>query len=278
MTTTPQATVAIPTELGELTVHIVGEGIPVVAWHSLFVDSSSWSRLVPLLPGRRFFLIDAPSCGDSDALAEPVDIATCARVAATVLTALERELGGLPVDWVGNAWGGHVGIELAATRPELVRSLVAISAPTFPVGRAVRLKIHALLPLYRLFGPRGPVRSAIMSTILTDATRADDPQAVALLDDSLARSGRRASITAIRTAVLRRTDLLGAARALTCPTLFVTTDDRGEWAPEQARDVAEQMVDATEVTVTGSRVIPALEQPEQVAAALREFWSVLGLQ
>ncbi|MCZ4556284.1 alpha/beta hydrolase [Rhodococcus maanshanensis] len=273
MTTAEWKTALIPTDLGNLAVHIVGEGRPVVAWHSMFVDSSSWSRLTPHLPGRRFFLIDAPSCGASEALAGPVDISACARAAAQVITALAAELGGQPIDWLGNAWGGHVGMELAAIRPDMIRSLVAISAPTFPIGLAVRLKIRLLLPLYRAFGPRGPVRSAIMSTILTDATRKDDLEAVALIDECLAKSGSGATITAIRSAILNRTDLLWAARALRCPTLFVTTDDRGEWTPEQARAVVAQMSCATEVTITDARVIPALEQPVQVAAALRQFWA-----
>ena len=82
MTTAPWDTTFIHTDLGDLAVHSIGEGRPVVAWHSMFVDSSSWSRLIPHIPDRRFFLIDAPSCGASDALAAPVSISDCARAAA----------------------------------------------------------------------------------------------------------------------------------------------------------------------------------------------------
>ncbi|MFD6673922.1 alpha/beta fold hydrolase [Rhodococcus zopfii] len=273
MTNTPWETTMIHTDLGDLAVHIVGEGSPVVAWHSMFVDSSSWSRLVPHIPDRRFFLIDAPSCGASDALTEPVNISACTRAAAQVVTALATDFGGQPIDWLGNAWGGHVGMELAATHPDMIRSLVAISAPTFPIGVALRLKVRLLLPLYRAAGARGPVRSAIMSTLLTDTTRKTDTEAVALIDDCLATAGSDATITAIRSAILNRTDLLWAAREIRCPTLFVTTDDRGEWTPEQARTAVAQMSCATEVTITDARVIPALEQPVQLATALRRFWS-----
>ncbi|MGA9873934.1 MAG: hypothetical protein WBQ44_22700 [Rhodococcus sp. (in: high G+C Gram-positive bacteria)] len=59
---------------------------------------------------------------------------------------------------------------------------------------------------------------------------------------------------------------------MTCPTLFVTTDDRGEWTPEEACSVVATMVDAREATVHNARVIPALEQPEALARAIREFW------
>ncbi|MBY4106684.1 alpha/beta hydrolase, partial [Rhodococcus fascians] len=83
----------------------------------------------------------------------------------------------------------------------------------------------------------------------------------------------RATILAIETAILNRTDLNWAVQALTCPTLFVTTDDRGEWTPEEARAVVATMVDAREVTVSGARVIPALEQPDRLAEVVDEFWS-----
>lgn len=87
---------------------------------------------------------------------------------------------------------------------------------------------------HRLIGPRGPVRSAIVETLFTDATRRDDPDAVSMLDESLRRSGR-SMITAVRTAILNRTDLLPAATRIVCPTLLVATDDRGEWTGSRRR-------------------------------------------
>lgn len=202
----------------------------------MFVDSTSWNRLVPLLEGaHRLHLIDAPSCGRSDPLTGATDISACADAAIEVLERVRASTGEAGIDWLGNAWGGHVGIEVAARRPDLIRSLVAVSAPTHPIDRALRRKVRMLVPLYRLIGPRGPVRSAIEETLFTDHTRAHDREAVHLLRDSLDRAGRTATIRAIETAILNRTDLLGAAREVTCPVLFVTTDDRGEWTPEQAR-------------------------------------------
>ena len=243
-------------------------------WHSMFVDSSSWDRVVPMLAAdRTLYLVDAPSCGSSDPLRAATDISGCADAAVDLLEEMQRRWGIGSVDWVGNAWGGHVGMEVAARRPDLIASLVAISAPTHPIDTALRRKVRMLLPLYRLIGPRGPVRSAIEETIFTDHARAHDPEAVQLLRDALGRAGRRATILAIETAILNRTDLNWAAQALMCPTLFVTTDDRGEWTPEEARAVVATMTDAREATVRGARVIPALEQPEQVAEVVHQFWS-----
>ncbi|MEH3155990.1 MAG: alpha/beta hydrolase [Gordonia paraffinivorans] len=266
----------VDTELGRLHVEeLEGHeraGAPVVLWHSMFVDSRSWGRLAPLLADRDLFLVDAPSSGRSDPLAAPADIAACARAAVAVVEAITARTEVRDVDWLGTAWGGHVGMDLAASRPDLIRSLVAISAPTFPVPSALRAKVHLLLPLYRLIGARGPVRSAIVETLFTDATRRDDPGAVALVDDSLRRSGA-AMITAIRTAILNRTDLLPAARRIVCPTLLIATDDRGEWTQEQAQEAAHDMRDARVVSIADARVIPALEKPRATADAIMDFWA-----
>jgi pimeloyl-ACP methyl ester carboxylesterase len=268
----PATTRRIPTSLGQLAVRLVGRGEPLVLWHSMFVDSTSWDRVVPMLADhRRLVLVDAPSSGASDPLRTPSDIAGCAAAAAELLEALRPELGGAPVDWLGNAWGGHVGMHLAATRPELVRRLVAVSAPTRPIGPALRARIRLLLPLYRLLGA-GAIAKPVAETLLTDSTRASDLAGVELVLGPLRRADRTAMVRAITTGILRRTDLTWAARRISCPVLFVTTDDRGEWTPDEARTVAAQMPDAHEATVTGSRVLPMVERPEAFVAAVEQFW------
>ncbi len=104
----------------------------MVLWDSMVVDSNSWSRVVPALAVHRtLYLVDGPSSGDSDPLDRASDIAGCSDAAAQVLEALREQVAG-PVDWVGNAWDGHVEMYLAATHPELIASLVAISAPITP--------------------------------------------------------------------------------------------------------------------------------------------------
>lgn len=263
----------VPTDLGRLSVREVGDGHPVVLWHSMFVDSHSWDRIVPdLAADHRLFLVDAPSAGRSDALERPADISACARAAEHVVDDIRRRTDHDRVRWVGNAWGGHVGLDLAATRPDMIADLVAISAPTHPIDRALRRKVRVLLPLYRIFGARGPVLSAIEDTLFTERTRREDAEAMRILHDSLSASGR-SMIAAVETAILNRTDLGWAAERIAAPVAFVTTDDRGEWTPEEARAVAATMVDAVEITVSGARVIPALERPEATVGAIRSFWA-----
>lgn len=262
--------VFVPTSLGLIAVHVLGAGRPTVLWHSMFVDGSSWGFLLPaLLPGRRLLVVDGPGYGRSDRLRRTVRVSDSVTVAAEVLSALAP---GIPVDWVGNAWGGHVGMELAATRPDLVRSLVAISSPTQPIGPELRRQIKLLIPIMTVLGPVPPVRKAILEGLLTDESRTD-PQAVGVVIDALALAGRRSTARTVRSFILNRVDITDLLPRIEAPALFVAGDDRGDWTPEEAESAAALAPFARAAVVPGSRTLVPVEQPAALATLIREFWA-----
>jgi pimeloyl-ACP methyl ester carboxylesterase len=117
----------IATNLGRLHVRRVGAGPPVVLWHSLFVDSQSWGGLIDAFARTRsVYAIDGPSHGKSEGVHRDFTFDECVTAAVQALDGL-----GLaePVDWVGNAWGGHVGIRLASAERPRVRTLITIGTP-----------------------------------------------------------------------------------------------------------------------------------------------------
>lgn len=259
----------VPTALGAVAVRTVGTGVPTVLWHSMFVDGSSWDRLVPLLAeGRRLLVVDGPGWGASAPLTRAVDVSASVAVADEVV----RAVADGPVDWVGNAWGGHVGMELAATRPDLVRSLVAISAPVQPIDDGLRRRIGLLIPILRVLGPVAPVRSAVLDAQLTDAARGD-ADLVAVVTDALRRADRRSMANAVRSFILNRVDIAHLLPRIQAPALFVSGDDRGDWTPEQARAAAALARSARALTIQGSRTLVPLEQPAALAAAITAFWA-----
>jgi pimeloyl-ACP methyl ester carboxylesterase len=268
-TPTPERTTSVPTRLGALHVRIVGSGPTTVLWPSMFVDSHTWDRMLPLMtPDRRYVLVDGPGLGLSEPLRRVSNISEAADAAVDLLDGVSVDE---PVDWVGNAFGGHVGFKLA-TRPGVLRSLVAVSAPTEPIAPALRAKILLLRPLLRTLGAVGPVRGAILDAMLTEASQADaDVRQVVL--DSLARPGRASMSTALASFILERVDVNDELGAICVPSLFVASDDRGDWSPEDAAAAAERTPGARVTTVTRARTLVPLEQPEALAAMLHEFWA-----
>ena len=264
-----ERTSVVPTRLGRLHVRTIGEGVPTILWSSMFVDSHTWDQLVPLLPqDRRYVLVDPPGLGLSEPLRVVSDIAEAADAAADLLD--ELDVAG-PVDWVGNAFGGHVGFKLAI-RPELLRSLVAISSPVEPVDAALRRQIKIMLPILKAAGPIGPVRKAIFDAMLTDASAAHEPIR-RVVGDSLARPRRRSMALAVRSFILNRYDVTAEIADICVPSLFVASDDRGDWSPEQAEVAAALTSRAEAVTIIGARTLVPLEQPESLAHHVRRFWA-----
>src|ERR1700760_4910704 len=105
----------VPTSLGRLNIRQAGAGPPALLWHSLWVDSGSWGPLLNSLAAhRQVVAVDGPGYGGSDPIHRDFTLDECANAAIEVLEHLG--ITG-PVDWVGNAWGGHVCITLAAGRP-----------------------------------------------------------------------------------------------------------------------------------------------------------------
>ncbi|HEX5858141.1 MAG TPA: alpha/beta hydrolase [Microbacterium sp.] len=245
-----------------------------VLWSSMFVDSHTWDRVLPALlagaPGREYVLIDPPGLGRSEPLRRRSSIEEAADAARDAL----RGLGASgPVDWVGNAFGGHVGYQLASD-PAVLRSFVAISSPTEPVPDDLRRKIALLHPLLRLAGPVGPVRDAIVSAMLTDAA-ASTPDILEVVTDSIDRPTRSSMSHALRSFIIDRTDVTDRLPGIRVPSLFLASDDRGDWSAADAERAAELAPAARALTISGARTLVPLEQPAAVAEAILAFWAAI---
>jgi pimeloyl-ACP methyl ester carboxylesterase len=107
--------------------------------------------------------IDGPGYGRSSPIRRDFTLDECAQTAGVVLDQLGITE---PVDWVGNAWGGHVGITLAVSQPHRLRSLVTIAAPLTPVHRRQRwTQTYPLALLYRLTGEPFDHQSAVRCAV-----------------------------------------------------------------------------------------------------------------
>lgn len=272
MTTFTEHIQRLDTRLGSLHVRIVGSGRTTVLWSSMFVDSHTWDGIVPLLIDgspipRRFVLIDPPGLGLSDPLTRRTTIAAAADAARDAIADLDPDG---PVDWVGNAFGGHVGLDLA-TAPTALRSLVAISSPTEPIARDLRRKIAVLGPLLRLAGPVGPVRQAVVSAMLTEESAAT-PVVRDVVIASLERPTKASMSLALRSFIIDRLDVTDRLGDIAVPSLFVASDDRGDWSPDDARRAAALAPGARALTIARARTLIPLEQPAALARAILEFW------
>lgn len=259
----------VGTRLGELVVREHGEGPVAVLWHGLFVDSSSWDRMVGTLARRRrLLLVDAPGHGASDPLRRVTTIAECASAAVDLLDGLGVRGA---VDWVGAGFGGQVGYRLASVAPQRIRSIVGIGAPLTPAARRRRAQLLLLCAMLRLAGPAGGIVDRIADDQLTDFSRATDPTAVAMIRDAMGRQSRGSLARSVASFGLRRPQL--AAERCTAPVLLVASDDHGEWSPQDAAAAADRIPSARAITVSWARTLIPVEQPVALAEAITSFWA-----
>jgi pimeloyl-ACP methyl ester carboxylesterase len=260
----------IQTRVGSLAVRVRGEGAPAVLWHSLFVDERSWGRVEEdLARHRRLVIITGPGHGASSDPGHRYSMDDCATAAWEVLAALNIDG---PVDWVGNAWGGHVGIVFAATRPDRCRTLVTLGTPVHAYTRSEQLLFRALLAVYRVAGMIGYLSSGIVEALLSPRTRASDPEAVALVLDCLRTMERRALANAMHSISLGRPDLTPRLGAIRCPTVFVTGADHAGWTPEQAAAKCRLLADGSVAVVPDTAYLTPLEAPAETVRLVRDLW------
>jgi pimeloyl-ACP methyl ester carboxylesterase len=266
----------VATRVGHLHVETAGSGPPAVLWHSLFVDSTTWNRLrAPLAAERRLILIDGPNHGGSSPVRRPFTGEDCPGAAVEVLDHLGISE---PVDWVGNAWGGHAGILFAAAYPDRCRSLVAIGAPVHALTDAERRRVRLLTALYRLAGP-GAVIKPLVDALLGPKARAEDPEGAAIVGGAFRRAERRAMVDAIRWLSLGRPDLTPVLDRLETPTLLTTNADDPMWTVAAAQAAAAHLRNGALAILPGSGHIgPLLQAAPDVVALLTEFWRDPGGQ
>ena len=221
----------IDTAVGRLKVTTAGTGAPAVLWHSLFADERSWQRVAAeLAQDRRLILITGPGHGESGDPGRRYDLLQCARAAEEVIDALGVAE---PVDWVGNAWGGHVGLRFATAHPSRIRSLVTLGTPVQALATAERVRTASCS-----WSTGCWVRPASSSTRWSrrcspPPTRASDPEAVALVRSSFVEADPGRLRNAVVSISLHREDLAALLPGITVPTLMITGEHHSGWTPAQ---------------------------------------------
>ena len=261
----------IDTRVGRLSVRVVGDGTTAVLWPSLFMDERSWDRLLPTLTqDRRLVIINGPGHGASGDPGRRYSLHDCVIAAGQVLDRLA--IGGA-VDWVGNAWGGHVGLRFAADRPASCRSLITLGTPVAALERSERRQTYPLLIVYGVLGPIELVVSGVSEALLSAHTRANDPEAVALVRDTVKAANRRMLRNAVISISLHREDLTDVLPEIEPPTLMVTGSDHPGFTPAQAETAARLARHGRAAVVPDAAYLVPLEAPTTTSTLIRDFWA-----
>jgi pimeloyl-ACP methyl ester carboxylesterase len=128
-----------------------GGARPVLALHCSLAHSGAYSGLAEALHGLTLTAIDFIGHGKARDWDGVEDYHTaCTQDALSMAEALNH---GQPIDLIGHSFGGTVALRIAATRPELVRSLTLIEPVFFAAAHAARApEWDAFIADHREFG------------------------------------------------------------------------------------------------------------------------------
>jgi pimeloyl-ACP methyl ester carboxylesterase len=258
-------------------------GEPALCVHGLAGSSRNWTDLIDLLrPRLACEALDLPGFGDSPPRPDRrYSIAALAQTVAALIERRERQ-----VHLIASSLGGAVAVKLAATRPDLVRTLTLIS-PALPDPRPHLDQVHfavlslpgvgpRLLRKYDALPPQNRVADVI-TTCFSDpslfsrarfATEVAELARRETLDHATA-----ALIGTIRTLTAdffrkgRHTAWRDAAR-VTAPTLIIYGSDDRVVDPRLAGRAAHAFANSRIVVLPRTGHLAHMEHPEQVAAEI----------
>jgi pimeloyl-ACP methyl ester carboxylesterase len=256
-------------------VHDAGpvDGTPVLLLHGFPQDSRSWDAVSPLLHARGYRTIAPDQRGYSPgARPRPRRAYRPSELGQDIVELIEV-VGLGPVHLVGHDWGAAVAWQVAAQRPDLLRSLTALSVP-HPAAflRAMGTRSQRRRSRYMLFFqlPWLPERQLSSGKSWERLLRSTgmSPQAAARDAERMRdRGAARAALNWYRAIVFTRARAMRVK--ITVPTLYVWSDGDRAIGPQGAaftpRYVAGRYT--YEVLKGVSHWIPE-EAPEQLDALL----------
>jgi pimeloyl-ACP methyl ester carboxylesterase len=275
-----------PVSLGDHSVYVRsvpedGQTEPALCVHGLAGSSRNWTDLMDLLrPGLAADALDLPGFGDSPP--RPDGRYTIAAYAQTVATLINQRDRG-PVHLIANSLGGAVGVKLAATRPDLVKTLTLIS-PALPYRRpnpggvqyallTLPLVGKRLLGKYNALPPENRVADVITTCFSDPALLAPERFAEEVAEltqrDTLAHAtaALTGTIRALAAETIRNTAWREASR-VTVPTLVVYGGHDRVVDPRQAGRAAHAFKDARIVVLARTGHLAHMERPALVAAEM----------
>jgi 3-oxoadipate enol-lactonase len=248
---------------GTVALRAAGQGTPIVLFHSLLADDSSFDRIAPALAAtHRVLILSLPGFGDSDRVEGGLE-AVADRVAAAV-GALELEQ---PPIFLGNGYGGFVALTTAIRHPGIAQRLVladcgaAFSEP----GRAAFRGMSAMAREKGL----AAISDVAMRRLFAPSYQDAHPE---LIEE------RRARFLAVDAetfhaacAALASLDLRGELARVETPALVLVGEHDEATPPAMSRELAAGLPHASLTVLPGCAHVPQLQEPALFMDVIRGF-------
>ena len=246
-----------------LSARVTGNGQPIVLFHSLLADQSSWDAVVPMLAKtHQVIVLNLPGFGDSDFVGPSLDV-----IADHMAQAIEAmKLKQQPI-LMGNGYGGFVALNTAIRHPALAARLVladcgaAFSEP----GRAAFKGMSATSREKGLVA----IADVAMRRLFAPDFQQLNP---ALIEE------RRLKFLAVDPTTfhgaceaLSTLDLRDKLAGIKLPTLVLVGEQDEATPPPMSQELHAGVKGSKLTVLKGCAHVPQLQAPDQFMAAVKDF-------
>jgi long-chain acyl-CoA synthetase len=183
---------------------------------------------------------------------------------------LIRSMGCDPCHFVGHSLGAFVGLRLAARHPELIRSLVLLSASADAQPRLDVIRYRMMQTMARRVGLR-PLVPTLMGVMFSRMFRRD-PDRATERETWRQMIGAQSLAGALHAVdgVLERASVRDELARITAPTLIVV-GEQDPSAPLRLGKGLQSGISGSELVTVSTGHTSPVEQPEAVTAAIERF-------
>ncbi|MDB5990077.1 MAG: hypothetical protein JWQ10_1480 [Herbaspirillum sp.] len=243
--------------------HVSGAGAPIVLFHSLLADGTSFDRIAgPLSLTHQVIVLNLPGFGNSDRVDGGME-AVAERLAAAVrLMALEQA----PI-FLGNGYGGFLALMVAIRHPGIARRLVladcgaAFSEP----GRAAFLGMAATVSAHGL----DRIADVAMRRLFSPAYQSQNPELITERRQRFVDMDTQTFQQACN--ALASLDLRSDLAAVQAPVLVLVGEQDEATPPAMSEELAAGLPHARLQILPGCAHVPQLQEPHMFLSAIKEF-------
>jgi 3-oxoadipate enol-lactonase len=249
-----------------MTMQVGGSGLPLVLFHSLLADRTSFDRVAgPLAATHQVIVLNLPGFEGSDFVDGGLD-AVADRVAAALVA---LQLRAQPI-LLGNGYGGFVALQMALRYPGLADRLVLADcgAAFSDAGRAAFRAMSATAAQ----GGLAAVADVAMRRLFAADYQALHPELIAQRKERFLALDPRTFHSACH--ALATLDFRPQLVSLRLPVLVLVGEMDEATPPPMSHELAAALANARLVVLSGCAHVPQLQAPDEFLAAIGGFLGI----